>query len=200
MTDLNEQLRQHYERQSLPAHRIRRLLAQQPQPPRRTLLTNALAWPRRLAVAMLLLTSTTVAVYYAGVRPAQDLTLAVTREVALNHRKALNLEFVTADYVNLNAAMNKLDFSLRVPDRLSDGRLRLQGARYCSIQGQIAAQLTFQDGDNKRYTLYQTTMSDTLQPLSSGERHLNDIMVERWREGTYFYALAYQHPSLRGGD
>ena len=200
MTDLNEQIRRHYRQQSLPTHRINQLLAQQPQPPRRTLLTNALAWPRRLAVAMLLLTSTTVAVYYAGVRPAQDLTLAVTREVALNHRKALNLEFVTADYVNLNAAMNKLDFSLRVPDRLSDGRLRLQGARYCSIQGQIAAQLTFQDGDNKRYTLYQTTMSDTLQPLSSGERHLNDIMVERWREGTYFYALAYQHPSLRGGD
>ena len=200
MTDLNEQLRQHYGQQSLPAHRISQLLTQQPPPPRRTLVTNALAWPRRLAVAMLLLTSTTVAVYYAGIRPTQDLSLAVTREVALNHRKALDLEFVTTDYVDLNAAMNKLDFALRVPDRLSAGRLRLQGARYCSIQGQIAAQLTFQDSDNKRYTLYQTAMSDTLQPLSSGERHLNDIIVERWREGTYFYALAYQHPPLHGGD
>ena len=200
MTGLNDQIRRHYRQQSLPAHRIARLLAQQPQPSRRTPLINTLAWPRRWAVAMLLLASTTVAVYYAGVRPAQDLTLAVTREVALNHRKALNLEFVATDYVNLNAAMNKLDFALRVPDRLSGGRLRLQGARYCSIQGQIAAQLTFQDNDNRRYTLYQTAMSDTLRPLSSGERHMNDIIVERWREGTYFYALAYRHAPSHSGD
>ncbi len=122
------------------------------------------------------------------------LARAIGREIAMNHKKQLNLEFAAADYASLQPQMSKLDFALAPPEDPAAARLQVIGARYCSIQGQLAAQIRARDRAGQVYTLYQTKLNDKLRSATSGELKAEGVRIRLWRENGLFYGLAVNWP------
>lgn len=119
-----------------------------------------------------------------------DLFSRVTKEVELNHRKQLTSDFFASDYQTLASAMDKLDFSLKLPARLQNINYKLVGGRYCSIQGQIAAQIKLSDSEGRKLTLYATKLSDKLATLNNKSQLRGDVFIQMWKEGKLLFGLA----------
>lgn len=119
-----------------------------------------------------------------------DLNERVANEITMNHLKNLAVEYSSDDLEQISAAMTKLGFTLRRPSHSELEGLTLIGARYCSIQGQIAAQLKYQDQDNEIITLYQTKASPQLENLVFNDKVHNGVQIIVWREMDIVYGLA----------
>ncbi len=122
-------------------------------------------------------------------RDADALARPIADEIAMNHNKRLDAEFETVSYAELRRTMNRLDFSLIEPRRASEDGLRLVGARYCSIRGQLAAQLRLETDDGKRVTLYQTALTGALEGLETQVR-AGGLAIELWQEDGVFLGMA----------
>ncbi len=122
------------------------------------------------------------------------LARAIGREIAMNHKKQLNLEFAAADYASLQPQMSKLDFALAPPEDPAVAQLQVIGARYCSIQGQLAAQIRAHDRAGLVYTLYQTKLNDKLRSATSSELKAEGVRIRLWKEKGLFYGLAVNWP------
>lgn len=116
--------------------------------------------------------------------------LRAAREIALNHRKQLGEEFVATDFDGLRRQMHKLDFALIEPASVRALGLRVTGARYCSIQGNLAAQIHLSDGKGRRYTLYQAHVSNEAGEEFAERRIVENVDIRQWRDGTLFFGLA----------
>jgi hypothetical protein len=162
------------------------------------------SWPKvllhgRLAAAVVLLL---LGLFYLGrsSRPAPRgeltadvLAQSIGREVAMNHKKQLDLEFSGRDYAALEAQMSKLDFALATPSSPTTSQLHVVGARYCSIQGQLAAQIRLRDPAGLAYTLYETRLTNKLHAVA-GEVKTEDVRIRLWSEKGLFYGLAVNEP------
>lgn len=188
---LNDHIKDHYSGQSLAPETVARLLAQ-----------NAVKknvrpvgfFVRRLhvfgaaAVIVAVIFSTSLMVRYT----AEDnrWALRAAQEVALNHKKRLSTEFHGADYDSLRLQMSKLDFVLTAPARLRESGLRPVGARYCSIQGHLAAQIKLKDNQGREYTLYQTHLPSPTATFSASDYMVDGVRIQEWQEAGLFFALA----------
>ena len=115
----------------------------------------------------------------------------VAQEIALNHRKQLNLDFNEIEYSNLNKLMQKLDFQIIKSNHINMAGLEVVGARYCSIQGNIAAQIRLRDENNKVFTLYQTKLTDMLKKNPENNiQSVGRVDVKQWQENGLFFGLA----------
>ncbi|MBI5209236.1 MAG: hypothetical protein HY927_04595 [Elusimicrobia bacterium] len=123
-------------------------------------------------------------------RGASALAQAVAAEIARNHNKRLNVEFRAAAFDALERQMGKLEFSLLEPLRVKQRGLRLIGARYCSIQGQPAAQLRLQDKDGRPCTLYESAAVPALAGVPETQVEVNGVRVELWQESGLLMGLA----------
>lgn len=111
----------------------------------------------------------------------------ITSEIAYNHNKNMPSEVMTNDYSKINNVLTKLDFEVRDSPKLAD--YTLVGARYCSIQGKIAAQIQLENSKGKRFTLYQYEIdSDFDQTELSLET--KGVKVTLWSEGNLHFGLA----------
>ncbi|MEM7682221.1 MAG: hypothetical protein AAF288_09725 [Planctomycetota bacterium] len=110
-------------------------------------------------------------------------------EIALNHRKAFAPDVETADLRSLAAQMPKLDFTPVQAVHPSAAGLTLVGARYCSIDGAVAAQLRFIDAENRTCTMYQVR-ADRLPKVERQRFNIDGTQVELWREGDVLLGLA----------
>jgi len=129
---------------------------------------------------------------YLGTRggPTPDaLARSISREIAMNHKKQLDMEFLAEDYATLQAQMSKLDFALAPPGNPAASSLHVVGARYCSIQGQLAAQIRARDPAGFVYTLYETKLTDKLRAVAV-EVKADGVRIRLWSENGLFYGLA----------
>jgi len=117
-------------------------------------------------------------------------TARAAQEIALNHKKQLREEFVATDFATLRRQMSKLDFPLVEPASLSALGLRVVGARYCSIQGHLAAQIKLTDVQGRRYTLYQTHIAADMAADVEWRSRIDGIDIRQWREADLFFGLA----------
>lgn len=206
---LSEHLRQYYEGKRLPAGRLARLAAMAETAPPvqenkdKAGCSPALSWlglrtEYRFTVAAVLLVAF-VGAFLLGriswegqdsVTVATNLTKVVAKEIALNHNKRLNVEFSARDYMELRKKMGKLDFPTIASVRLQRGQYQLVGGRYCSIQGQLAAQIKLKDNKGRVHTLYQTPDTNTLAGLAEGERQVDGLRISLWREAGLVFGLA----------
>lgn len=192
-SSLDKQIKAHYREQTLSENKLAQLLAQTALADGRdgTAHRGGLwRWPSRVgAVAASLI----VALFVAQLmweKPAEFLwQVRAAQEIALNHRKQLEAEFVATDIESLRAQMGKLDFSLIAPARLASSGLRIVGARYCSIQGHLAAQLKLENDAGELYTLYQTHDAGL---ISSGDQRteVGNVDIVLWEELGMFFGLA----------
>lgn len=121
--------------------------------------------------------------------PSVDISQGVAKEIVLNHKKGLALEFPSENATDLGKQMPKLDFTLHHSKTIDTQGLRMIGGRYCSIQGEIAAQIRLQDKVGRIYTLYQTALTDELLTLKTGERQQDGLKLKLWREAGLFFGL-----------
>lgn len=138
-----------------------------------------------------------------GVDPrleAPDIGYRIADEVAANHLRAKPLEVRTDSMAELRRYFDQLDF---VPvETPATGRpLRLLGGRYCSLQGETAAQLRLRDVDTGAVdTLYQTeydpALFGALPKREQGEAPLvvyaRGVPVTIWVEKGLVFALTRQ--------
>jgi len=133
---------------------------------------------------------TTIQFFYIFKSPESDLILRVAQEVALNHNKHLATEFDADNYLDLSVVMDKLDFDLKAPNHLAVASYKVLGARYCSIQGQIAGQIKLKDNAGKILTLYITKSNDMLSTLHHKTQERENLMISSWQEDVLFFSLA----------
>ena len=125
-----------------------------------------------------------------GVDDPTALADSILREIALNHSKNQKVEFSADDYPGLREQMDRLDFTLLSPRRISGRELQMLGGRYCSLQGRLAAQIKLEDEAGRVLTLYQTSFSGGFEGLSEQRRELDGIQIRIWREGDLLFGLA----------
>ncbi|MGY8823936.1 MAG: hypothetical protein ACKVJG_08360 [Candidatus Latescibacterota bacterium] len=185
MSDLERGIRRYYTEKEMPAARAEAILGRG---------KRQVFWRRPyqiLSVAAVLLLFCVGA--YDSIEQAQYKG-RVLAEIAMNHRKDLGVEFESAEYKPLREALDRLDFDLE-PTAVRLAGLALVGGRYCSIQGQIAAQLKVVDPASKEIlTLYVTRIDDELEQLAPLDERYEDLYMRCWRDGERFFALAgYLH-------
>jgi anti-sigma factor RsiW len=186
---LNEHVKDHYTYETLRPEKLAQLLAQAD--------TEQLKSNRWVALRKSWMIAAVAALIAVGVpltlwqRASSDEWSAVAaHEIALNHKKQLAIEFPATDYASLRAQMSKLDFVLTAPARLPIEGLQVVGARYCSIQGHLAAQVRLQDRDGRSYTLYQRT-SHGVPTLAAEQQHVIDgVQIREWQEAGLFFGFA----------
>jgi len=108
----------------------------------------------------------------------------------MNHNKQLASEFISDNYSKLAATMDKLDFIIKSPEQLKDSGYQLLGARYCSIQGRIAAQINLVNQHGESMTLYVTQLNDALSVLQNKSQSHENLLISNWHENGLFYSLA----------
>ena len=94
---------------------------------------------------------------------------------------------------DLAAQLPRLDFELRAP-RLPTGWFT-EGARYCSVDGELAAQIQLRDENGHRYALYVTRARPKFDPLTDRRVRRDGGSVRVWREAGLVYALAGPIPA-----
>lgn len=184
MSSLTDHVRSHYEEQRLTDRRLAEIsaIARSGSSP-----VSRRPWIRYGSAAALLVTAVVVSVLlFSG----PDVSAAVAREIAMNHGKALAVEFQASCCEDLCECMDKLDCSPVTPRRVRERGLRVVGARYCSIQGELAAQIRLEDRDGRRWTLYQCPCTPALEDIRESSTTIDGVRVEVWQEEGLFMGLA----------
>lgn len=184
---LGDGLKNYYQGQSLSAQSMQQLLAQA---------DNAKSAPtrwfeRRLAwVASLFVVAMLGQFLYYQQSHQESLTTLVLEEIAMNHNKNLNTEYIESRPSQLRVAMQRLDFSLDLPAGLQQ-EFQLIGGRYCSIQGGLAAQLKVRSIINDKVaTLYVTPLTEKLKQVEQQSATLGDVDIRLWQQQGRFFGLA----------
>jgi anti-sigma factor RsiW len=194
MVDIDRSVKTYYEQAELSEEQLQKLLAMQEaagisqqeegvSTVRKQRLPNG--WLRIMAAASIVLALALIFV----INP-DSVAERVAQEVAMNHNKALTVEYPANSYEVLSKQMDKLDFTLRAPSEAVQQGLALVGGRYCSIQGQLAAQIKLSDSDGRIYTLYQTHSGEQLKPINAAQLQLDQVDIQLWQEKGLLFALA----------
>ena len=184
---VDEQVRAFYNRERLSPERARAMLEDAAR-------RRAARRRHRLLAAAAILVVLAGAVLLRSVLEARALGDRVAAEVAMGHKKDLDVEIATSSHTELAESLHKLTFPLREPDRLkslgpTDGSYELVGGRYCSIQAELAALLKYRDPRGQSATLYVTKLSAELDSLPGTQRSLDGMEVDVWSEQDLLFAL-----------
>lgn len=120
-------------------------------------------------------------------KPQSGLALQVAEEVHAQHQRHETLTFKSTSFESLAAQMQRLDFPLLTPGRLAAASI--DGAKYCSVAGRLAAGIALRTADGQRSTLYVLRANAKFRDLSDQTIRVHDGRVELWNESGLFYAL-----------
>lgn len=153
--------------------------------------SNARAFRWRTAAVLTVCVLLAVAAGVWGLLPSDTPgpVRQMAAEIVLNHRKQLAPEVNTDRFADLSARMKKLDFTPVAPERIHGDGYGLEGARYCSIGGTIAAQVHLDGPSGERCTLYQFRRKGEAPPVEDTEVVVENHRVRLWREGEIVHGL-----------
>lgn len=118
----------------------------------------------------------------------------IAKELAYNHKKNLDLEFVSTNMNKARDFYQKLDFPFVQPKLLQERNLRLLGGRYSSVGQRLAAHMRMVDPEsNHVYSLYQYRLSenDELQNMpETWQTRMDGVTVKMWVENGVLYGMA----------
>lgn len=194
MTDLERLIKDYYGDAELSESRADAILAGMPAtatPPR--------VWYMRIAaMAATFILGFGFLHFYLTER---DTATRVLAEIAMNHQKQLAVEVTAETFVDIGHALERLEFMVPRPERLLEG-FDLLGGRYCSIHGNLAAQLKLRDrADDSVHTLYVTDLTPDLVKVADGTAIHDGVEISLWHEQGVFFGLASDAPqSTRPGN
>lgn len=195
MTEIDDRLRDHYREFLLDEHAIQSILDTDSTSTKSN--SQRKPWQGiskgvRWATAAILVISISIGVHDYGSQ--SERTSRTLNEAAMNHSTRLKLEFKSSDITEINQSMSQLQFAVALPVELSS-QLTLQGARYCTINGELAAHLKLVDKlSDKQMSLFMTRSVDDLQSINTTHDRIDGVNVKLWNESGLFYALASRSP------
>jgi peptide methionine sulfoxide reductase MsrA len=146
-----------------------------------------------VAAAVLLL-SISVGIHEYGTH--SERTYRTLNEAAMNHSTRLQLEFEASTIVEIDRHMLQLPFKVQLPTAFNK-QYRVLGARYCTINGELAAHVKFIDRDtDEQVSLFMTRSVDDLQKINATSEQVDGVKVSLWNESGLFYAMASRIPSI----
>lgn len=124
---------------------------------------------------------------------SQPLSQRIMSEIVYNHNQDMPIEIASSSLTDISEYLNKLSFSIVLPNALSQPNWQLLGGRYCSINGKLAAQLKVKNlKDNSISTFYQAAIDKNLD--KSDENAISDTIdgvgVSIWQEQGLLLGLA----------
>tara|TARA_R110002049_G_scaffold124479_1_gene279942 strand:- start:26598 stop:27203 length:606 start_codon:yes stop_codon:yes gene_type:complete len=129
-----------------------------------------------------------------------DVSQLIAEEVSYNHLKMKPMEVASTSLNDMRDYFNELDFSLSQSQFVINNNLQLVGGRYCSIQGETAAQLRMKDALTGNIQIvyqapYNKELFRELPNLQEGQepvRHfVNGIGVDIWVEKGILFARSF---------
>ena len=110
-------------------------------------------------------------------------------EIALNHQHEFEPDVMSSDITTISQRMKRLPFTVNIPGRIPDN-YQLIGARYCSIEGQLAVHIKLLNQDNnQRASLFITPLNDSLNKRDSLSMPEEDMTISYWPEQSAFYVF-----------
>lgn len=107
-----------------------------------------------------------------------------------NHRKQLAPEVVSSSWEETQGYLNRLSFSITPTDWSPLSDQVLVGGRYCSIQGELAAQLLLQNQATGRMcSLYIAPATPELDRVGEVRAKYDGAQVWIWRDRGRIFAL-----------
>ena len=182
---LKNALKEHYRKKELSSFQLEKLDSLQKKP--KTINMRSFIISTLAVVASLLLAFFNL--YQATPQfPLEE----IMQEVAYNHNKKVAPEVHGNSIRQIQDYLDRLDFTLIQPTRLA-AEFKLLGARYCSIQGKLAAQFKLQKiSSDQTYTLYQLPVQRkwNKKELITQVQAINGTVVSIWIEKGLLLALA----------
>ena len=121
----------------------------------------------------------------------RSLEMGVVKEIAMNHNKRLAVEYTSSILDDLVEKLTKLDFKLTEAGTEIYGKYELLGGRYCSIQGNLAAQLKIQDKESKKIeTLYISGLNPELDKIDPSDTDFDGVNIKIWKDNGLIYGKA----------
>lgn len=179
---LDQKLRDYYASQELPADKVDAMLetGKWIRPSRRRLQS------RLLAVAAVLV----AAVVTLWLLASPSITERAASEIAKNHSKQIAPEIRTESYQDIARHLDKLDFPIEPRRKALLTGLQVEGGRYCSIQGELAAQISLTDASGKPCTLYIAPLQGPVERVREATRREGNVTVHFWHDHGRLFALA----------
>ncbi len=198
-TSLEERIKQYYQNQILSLDALTDLkqnIEQTSSEQRQVLLFQrfilGLSKMKLTAVAIVMIFCLSFGLFALHYYTYQQQLEAVATEIALNHAKGFDTEFVTDSIANLSKVMPLLDFAPVHPRRMQFDVYDVLGARYCTIDSSIAVQVHLKDDEHLSYTLYEFRPPPSLSIEREAVIQVDDIQVTLWQEGEVVMGLAHQ--------
>lgn len=189
MTEIDDRLRDHYRALQLNAEDMQAITQSDKRQARFAGVFSAwnsvgFLW---LAASLLFL-SVSVGIHNYGTHTER--TIRTVNEAAMNHSTRLQLEFEGDSIVEINQRMSQLPFNVELPSEFNT-QYSVVGARYCTINGELAAHVKFIDRDtDKQISLFMTRAVDDLQKINATSEQVDGVNVSLWNESGLFYAMA----------
>ncbi|MBX2885852.1 MAG: hypothetical protein KTR32_38200 [Granulosicoccus sp.] len=175
-----------YQSQELDRDKLALLLQQSPR-------VRQASWFRRMlplsAAASLFLLILFGAYFFHFEKNDQAVSI-VLQEASINHRSKLQLDFKSLDLQTLARVMDKLDFPIVLPESMRQ-QFQIVGARYCTLNGNLAAHIKLRNGDvENAVSLFMTQNRKDLKGLADQTEDIDGVNVSSWTADGMFYVLA----------
>lgn len=186
MSEVEQRIRDYYAQQELDGAALDRIC----QAGR---LTRRRWWaPAGWAVAAVLAVVFSLSAIFLS-SPDDRLTESVALEVLKNHEKQLEPETTATTFQDIQVALPRLSFTLAPENPALLGDWQPTGGRYCSLSGELAAQISLQNSRGEGATLYIAPLTPTLARVDSCVRHYDGAEVHFWRDAHRLFAMAASH-------
>jgi len=181
-------LRDYYREQALDESALRRIhesaLFASPGKSRR-----ARRKPLAAAAVVLVLLLAGGALVWRAATP--DVTELVAREVRTNYAKDLEPEVRAGDFAELAAGLPRLGFALTPTlESVPLAGWRVVGGRYCSLVGELAAQVNLTDEAGREALLYVVPLVGGLRAVEVGPHSHEDADIHVWKDARRLYVQA----------
>ena len=194
MTEIDDRLRDHYRAFELSSSQVSTItnVSEKNSFPFGAFFTKNIPSFTWVAAALLLL-SVSVGIHDYGTN--SERTSRTLQEAAMNHSTRLQLEFEANTIAEIDEHMSQLHFSVQLPFEFKE-QYSVLGARYCTINGELAAHVKFIDRETeKQVSLFMTRSVDDLQKINNTSKRVDGVNVKLWNESGFFYAMASRLPN-----
>jgi len=187
MEPLEQKIRDYYQDQSLSPEREEAILMALRQSSRkRQVLLRRIA---SVAAAVILLLGGLM-FWHGRSRLPGSLERSIAGEVAMNHEKALPPEITTDAWSRIQAGLPKLKIPLSPTQSAFLEGYHIQGGRYCSIQGELAAQISLHDSEQRPATLYIAPLTSALRQTLPCVLQQDKTRIQLWHDAHRLFVLA----------
>lgn len=181
MDKTEQNIKKYYSSKTLPKEKVDLLLSNRSS-------TKGFGSVGKIAIAALLIVGFIFTITQFQSSNIED---RIVKEITMNHNKQLNVEFPSDSLSDLQTKLTKLDFKLDKAEGVISDNYILMGGRYCSIQGNLAAQLKIKDKNtNIIETLYITDINPELSNVKSTNINSDGVNIKVWNQDGLLYGIA----------